>query len=315
MPKVSVVVVDYKNIEFTKLCLESLYRVTFKDIEIIVVENSSSRDSRKFYYNEQSKGKIRYLDLFGNQGLAYAENAGANCAKGKYLFFLNNDTIVKRDIFEKLLETDADIQGLRMFDYSGKKELDSCLSLDRFGYPCGKSGKFFYGDGAIFIKKSMFDKVGGFDGKMFLYGEDRDLFWRVRLSGGIASFCVSTCFYHNSSCTLDTNYMRRKISERNIIRSILKNYSVSSLWSIIPQYLFWAFLELCFILITNPKAIAKSYLPAYWWSIVNFQDTLKERRKIIRNIKDKDLPFSGVIGKLFVLQKLGIPKWRRGRYG
>ena len=286
---ISVIVVNYKNPEYTKRCLDSLYATSYQDKEIIVIDNT-----------------------YNNIGLAAAQNKGARQAKGEYLFFLNNDTLVKEDIFEQLLTLyrRPDVLGCRMFNYDGTKELDSALSVDRFGCPAGKTGRMFYPDGAIFIRKSIFDEIGGFDEKLFLYGEDRDLLWRVHLAGYTVGYCANAVFFHNSACVTDTNYFRRKISERNIIRSIIKNYSLKNLPWILIQYSFWSILEIGLILFTNPKAIWKSYLPAYWWNIVNFRDTIRARKKVIRRVTDKEIPFSKVIGKLFVLRNFGIPKWQ-----
>ena len=291
MPKISVILVNYKQPEFTQRCEQSIRNATYQDLEIITIDNSNN-----------------------NIGLAAAQNLGAKLARGEYLFFLNNDTLVKEDIFECLLgyyqSHKVEVIGCRMFNYNGTKELDSALSVDRFGYPAGQTGKMFYPDGAIFIKKSIFDEIGGFDEKLFLYGEDRDLCWRVWLAGYRVEFCPLAMFYHNSSCVADTNYFRRRIAERNIIRSMLKNYQWQTLIKRLPQYLFWTILELGLILLINPKAIWKSYLPAYWWNIVNLKDTIKARKKVIRRVADKDIPFSKAIGKLFVLQNMGVPKWK-----
>lgn len=312
MPKVSVIVVDYNNLEFTKLCLKSLYQTTLKDKEIIVIDNGSGGKARKFYYDQMTKDKITFFDYYQNMGLAVAANKGASLACGKYLFFLNNDTIVKRDIFDHLLKSPYDITGCRMFDYKGKRDLSSRLSVDRFGCPAGETGPMFYPDGAIFIKKEVFDELGGFDEKLFLYGEDRDLCWRGWLSGYHTGFSHNAVFFHNSSCVDRTNYFRRMVSEQNIIRSFIKNYTGRSLARIIPQYIFWSILELGYILFTKPQAIWKSYLPAYWWNIINLKDTLKEHKRVIRRVADKDIPFSRKIGKLESLRK-GV-KWGKKRY-
>jgi GT2 family glycosyltransferase len=292
VPKISVILVEYRNHEYTKRCKQSIAMTGFEDLEVITIDNSHN-----------------------NRGLAAAQNLGAKIAKGKYLFFLNNDTVVHRDIFKRLLENGADVMGCRMFDYLGKRELDSCISVDRFGCPSGNTGPMFYPDGAIFIKRSVFEEVGGFDDKLFLYGEDRDLCWRVLLAGYSIGFNTRAVFYHNStSVNNGTNSFRRFTSERNIIRSILKNYSLKNLPSILIQYSFWSILEIGLILLTNPKMVWKCYLKAYWWNIINFRDTIRMRRRVIRRVKDKDLPFSKVIGKLYVLKTIGIPKWVGGRY-
>jgi GT2 family glycosyltransferase len=285
---ISILITDYKQPEFTKLCVNSINKTSYKYKEILVRDNT-----------------------YDNIGLAASSNILASRAKGEYLFFLNNDTIVKRDIFEQLLKSPYDVTGCTMYNYSGKKKLSSCVSLDKFGCPAAETGPMFYPDGAIFIKKSVFEKLGGFDEKLFLYGEDRDLCWRAWLAGFAVGCTPSAVFYHNShSVHATSTYLRRYHSEKNIIRIMLKNYSARTLLSIIPQYVFWSILELGFILFTKPKAFFKSYLPAYWWNIKNLPDTLRQRKNIIRKVADKDLPFSKVMGKLWVLKNGGI-KWRK----
>ncbi len=309
---ISIIIIDYRNLEYTKRCLESLYSTSYKEKEIIIVCNEEDAESRRFYESELRTGRIKYHSFVSNAGLSIASNWGAKFAKGEYLFFLNNDTLVKPDIFERLLESKSDITGCRMLNYDGSRELDSAISVDRFGCPAGKTGSLFYPDGAIFIKKSIFDEIGGFDEKLFLYGEDRDLCWRGLLAGYSISVNLYATFYHNSTCVFPaTNYFRRKLNERNIIRSILKNYSLKNLPWILLQYSFWSILEIGYILFTKPQAIWHSYLPAYWWNVVNFKNTMRARKKVIRRVKDKDLPFSKVIGKLWVLKNMGRPKWKK----
>jgi len=99
-----VLITDYKQPELTKGCIESVEEADYKDIEILTWDNS-----------------IR------NIGLAKSSNLLASQAKGEYLFFLNNDTIVKKDIFDELLKDPHDIVGCREFDYEGNKETNSAV--------------------------------------------------------------------------------------------------------------------------------------------------------------------------------------------
>lgn len=285
--KISVLITDYKQPEFTKYCIKSVNNATFKDLEILTRDNSNE-----------------------NIGLAASSNLLAKHAKGEWLFFLNNDTLVKRNIFEYLLRTPFDIVGCRMFDYQGKNDLCSEMSLDRFGCPAARTGPVFYPDGAIFIKRKVFEELGGFDERLFLYGEDRDLCWRGLLAGYSVGINPYAVFYHNTHSVGPTNYFQRYHSEKNIIRTMLKNYTKKSLLKILPQYLFWSILELGFVALTKPKAIFKSYLPAYLWNIVNLPDTLRQRKFVIHRVPDKNLPFSKRIGKLWVLKNGGV-KWRK----
>ena len=312
---VSIIVANYNGERFIKNCLESLYATTYQDKEIIVVDNNSKDESVFYLMEEHNKKKIRLLRLANNVGLAKASNTGYYWSKGNYLFFLNNDTKVKEDIFERLLETingKVAVLGCKMYNYDGTKELDSALSVDRFGYPAGKTGQIFYPDGAIFIRADVFKEIGGFDEELFLYGEDRDLCWRVLLAGWAIHYCPTAHFFHFSSCNNDTNFCRRKITEKNILRSMLKNYTFKSLLFILPQYLYWSILEIGLMLFVNPMAIWKSYLPAYWWNIVNLSNTLNQRKFVLHRISDKEISriMSKEIGKWFVFKATGIPKFK-----
>lgn len=95
-PLVSVVVVTYNNIEFTKACLESIDEQSqYENIEVIVVDNASSDGTQQFlseWVLIKNNRKIILNDE--NRGFAAANNQGLEIAAGEYLVLLNNDTYV-----------------------------------------------------------------------------------------------------------------------------------------------------------------------------------------------------------------------------
>ena len=95
-PKVSVIVVTYNNLEFTRACLTSLDEHTnYENLEIIVVDNASADGSPAFLENWVSVGPNRKLILNqDNRGFAAANNQGLSIAAGEFLVMLNNDTYV-----------------------------------------------------------------------------------------------------------------------------------------------------------------------------------------------------------------------------
>ena len=316
--KVSIIVVNYNGMKFLPKCLDSIMAIDYPDYEVIVVDNGSFDGSQPFLDTfSKTSHKVRIIQLSCNLGLAVAQNRGFQASIGTYVLFLNNDTLVDKDILNALTSYIPNFKGVlgcRMGDYDGTRELDSAISVDRFGYPCGTTAHMFYPDGAIFITRSVFEEIGGFDEKLFLFGEDRDLCWRVHLRGYPVLQCMLAVFYHASSCVFGTTYFRRKLAERNMIRSMLKNYSWRSLCLIIPQYVVLTSAELIFLALTgNIKSLFVSYLPAYLWNVVHLQDTLRERRKIqrLRKVPDSVIRkiMSKQIGKLFVLKMFGIPKF------
>ena len=105
MPKVSVIVPVYNVEKYIDKCLKSLVEQTLDDIEIIVVNDGSTDDSKKVIdnYIERYPGKIVYLEK-KNGGLSDARNYGIPYAKGKYIAFLDSDDYVEKDIYEKMYE-------------------------------------------------------------------------------------------------------------------------------------------------------------------------------------------------------------------
>ena len=90
---------------------------------------------------------------------------------------------------------------------------------------------------------------------------------------------------------------------------MLKNYSRRSLWIRLPQYISLSLLEVILLFLMGKGGlIVKSYLTSYYWNLINLKDTLRERKKVIRRVKDKDLPFSKTIGKIYALQNK-LVKW------
>lgn len=105
MPKVSIIVPVYNVEKYIDKCLKSLVEQTLDDIEIIVVNDGSTDDSKKVIdnYIERYPEKIVYLEK-KNGGLSDARNYGMPYAKGEYIAFLDSDDYVEKDTYEKMYE-------------------------------------------------------------------------------------------------------------------------------------------------------------------------------------------------------------------
>ena len=105
MPKVGIVISNYNGWQDTLVCLESLQKMTFRDFEIILIDDASPNDSVA-----QMQGKLPpntvFLPQEKNVGFAAANNIGMRRALADgcdYALLLNNDTSVHPDFLEKLL--------------------------------------------------------------------------------------------------------------------------------------------------------------------------------------------------------------------
>lgn len=210
----SVIIVNFNVKYFLEQCLCSVTKA-MRNIEgeIIVIDNNSTDGSRDFFLNKFSE--VNFIWNHENEGFAKANNKALETASGDYILFLNPDTIVPEDCFEKCIsfiqsKNDSIAIGLKMLDGSGKflKEskrafpspmtsLYKLSGLSKF-FPSSKIfSKYHLGyldknethevdvlAGAFMMMPKMITKtVGAFDETFFMYGEDIDLSYRIQKAG------------------------------------------------------------------------------------------------------------------------------------
>ena len=122
--QLSVIIVNYNVKYFLEQCLCSVLNALKNvEAEIIVVDNDSTDGSQQFF--SKKFASVHFIWNWKNVGFAKANNAALQQAKGKYILFLNPDTLVPEDCFEKCLsffkmQKDAGALGIRMIDGAGK---------------------------------------------------------------------------------------------------------------------------------------------------------------------------------------------------
>lgn len=326
--EVSIIILNWNGKHWLKECLCSVYKQGFKNFEVILADNNSNDGSVR--YVKQNWPRVKILSLAKNFGYTGANNRAAKIAQGKYLLFLNNDTKISpnflMEIYRYTKERDAVLLTPRVFDYDGSEIFPKgkkYLGIDRYGYP-GPSKCPFYADGAaFFIKKLIFDRLGGFDDDYFIFQEDVDLSWRVRLLGYEVIPIESAKVFHSCGGTVigakkrkgrhKTSIFRRYLTERNALSNLLKNYKGKSLiWSV-PIFLLLGWGEAFLYFLTGRFSGAIAILKAHSWNFINIRKTLSKRKKIqkTRKISDKQIIKSMLKGsmKWKAFKTVGIPKF------
>lgn len=209
---VSIILVNYNTREMTKKCIDSVYEHTSKlSFEIILVDNDSHDGSQEVFSKDK---RIIFLESGSNLGFGRANNLGLKYAKGKYVFFLNTDTLLKNNAIEQFFEFAESHQdekigaiGCPLVDANGNPSF-SCghflkvkmifLTLTQhFGHVpdiygknkqiLGDSDKVAnvdYVSGAnIFVRKEVVDKYGAFDADFFMYYEETEMQHRWKSNG------------------------------------------------------------------------------------------------------------------------------------
>jgi len=95
MPLVSIIIVNWNGKKWLTGCLSSLNKQTFRNFEIIIVDNGSTDNSAAFVRKNYSDAII--VKNSNNLDFSGGSNVGIKYSKGKYILFLNNDTVFKKD--------------------------------------------------------------------------------------------------------------------------------------------------------------------------------------------------------------------------
>ena len=205
MRQVSVIIVSYNTKHLLSDCIESIMAHTADiDFEIIVVDNNSNDGSEE--YIKTAYPNVIWLNSGGNIGFGRANNLGAKHSQGEYLFFLNSDTVLKNNALRYFTEhmrthetKNIGILGGYLYDEQGGIN----FSYGDFPSPASEIkyivGKIFrkkrhyditnnravdWISGAdMFMRRCVFEDIGGFDPAIFMYYEDTDLQYRLFKAG------------------------------------------------------------------------------------------------------------------------------------
>ncbi len=199
-PMVSIIIPVYNQLQYTAACLASIAEVSSEiSFEVIVVDDCSQDETH------QTLTRIPGLHVNSNEknlGFIRSCNKGALAARGKYVVFLNNDTIVRNGWLDRLVETfslysDAGLVGAKLIYPDGTlQEAGSILWADGSGWNYGRGDdpekpeynyakETDYCSGAcIVLPRELFISVGMFDERYCpAYYEDADLAFKVRAAG------------------------------------------------------------------------------------------------------------------------------------
>jgi GT2 family glycosyltransferase len=259
--ELSVIIVNYNVKYFLEQCLCSVQKAITTsgiDAEVIVIDNHSHDNS--VGYLMPFFPCVRFIANDENIGFTRACNQGYKLSSGKYVLFLNPDTIVPEDCFSKCLaffeaNEDAGAVGVKMLDGHGRflKEskrafpspVTSLFKLFGFARLFPKSKIFSryhlgYLDenknhevdvlaGAfIMTRRNLMDELNGFDKTFFMYGEDVDLSYRIQKMGYKNYYLAETSILHfkgESTKKGSLNYVRMFYSAMSIF--VRKHYGGS----------------------------------------------------------------------------------------
>lgn len=186
----SIIIVNYNSGLLLRECIQSiLSALNNVSYEIIVVDNMSS-DSSFSDCNDILDKHLILIQSGDNLGFSKANNIGAKHASGRILHFLNPDTRISqslevdyRNVLNDYLKNNHNVYVNPLQDrdgtvYYGDNPLPDAMNLIKH-YVCRKKAKLYYIGASIIIPSDDFNRIGGWNEKIFMYGEDADLFYRI----------------------------------------------------------------------------------------------------------------------------------------
>jgi GT2 family glycosyltransferase len=219
-PLVSIIIPTKGNIKLLKKCVESIEtKSSYKNYEIIIVDNSKKEETRKYL------GSLKHKVLSYNKPFNFAQinNFAVKNARGVHVIFLNDDTqVISRDWIEKMLEhsvkptvgavgvllfypndtiqhagvligvggvTSHPFEGLQLSDAGYKGLAQTVRECSAVTGAC------------MMIKKSLFEQVGEFDEKLAYSFNDVDLCLRLREKGYLIIYTPHAKLYHHGTAS------------------------------------------------------------------------------------------------------------------
>ena len=260
-PLVSLITVNFNQAVVTRDLLLSLRKISYPKLEIIVVDNHSTRENPGFLKEEFPE--IVLIMSEENLGFAGGNNLGVKAAKGAYCLFINNDTEVEPDFLEPLvdqLEKNPHIgmisPKIKFFyqpdtiQYAGYTPFNRInLRQHLIGYREVDTGQYDQGTytfaahgAAMMVPRKVIDEVGTMTELYFLYYEEHDWCERIKRAGYLVYYEPKSVVWHKESVStgkespLKTYYITRNriVFTRRNIDGVTRWITVLYLNTVVP---------------------------------------------------------------------------------
>ncbi len=313
--KVSVIILTYNAKNLLEQFLPSVNRLDYSNYEVVILDNGSTDGS--FDFVKRNYPHFLVFRSEANLGFSRGCNVAVQYASGDYLLFLANDMEVDSNLLKEMVKTiesnpaigvcacktlklGSDDKRTKLIDNVGGEIDLFCFAVPIAANEVDRSQLIFktrvffaYGCPSL-VRHEIFEKIGGFDPEYFALYEDIDLCWRVKLIGYEIAVNPSAISYHKGSVTVKSVFDRRGIrflAEKNILRTLIKNYSILKLIRILPQYIAILFGEMVFYLTIRRVDMALALVRAFIWNIVHLKNALSLRARIqqIRIVNDNQI--------------------------
>lgn len=258
----SIILINYNSSAILYQCLEHLWEQTYKNFELIIIDNGSKDPPSPSLLERWPNLQIRIEYLKENKGFAFANNYGARIAKGEWIATLNPDAFPEPNWLEQLVQATSQYpnaffasrqlqaQFPHLLDGEGDTYHVSGLAWRRnYGAPVMPKNQpeevFSACAAAALYPRKTFLEVGGFDESYFAYHEDIDLGFRLRLRG-LKCYHIPQAVVHHigSASTGKSSPFAIYHGHRNLVWTFFKNMPPPLFMIYLPLHLLLNFYSL-----------------------------------------------------------------------
>jgi GT2 family glycosyltransferase len=295
-PLISIITVNYNGLELTVELLNSIRNLSYKNLEVFVVDNASKESPQP--YLAQHFPEVKCIRSEANLGFAGGNNIAARQAKGDFIFYINNDAEITEGSLEKLVAlfekrpklgivsplicyfNESKGESSDLIQYAGMTQMNPMTARNAtIGEKTRDSGQYAdamptaYAHGAaMMISRKASEKVGLMFEDFFLYYEELDWCERIRKAGFEIYVEPRARIYHKESATVgSSSTLKTYYINRNRIYFMRRNYNGLNFLAFALFMLFVAIPKniLTFIL-RGPSGHAKVFIKAVYWNVIDW---------------------------------------------
>lgn len=230
-PKVSVVIPTHNHAHFLPECLGSVKSQTYKDYEVIVINNGST-DNTEAVVRNLAWEKLRYHYQSDTGSVAGPRNTGIRLAKGEYVAFLDSDDLWYEQKLEKVMKLLEENRSIDILSHDlflaregRKKSIIRCGPLKKDMFKFLLIRNFLLGSATV-TKRNVLIETGGFDeSKDFVHVEDCELWLRIayaRKSFYFMNEALGEYRVHNANLSRDFECVL--MNEKNLLNKHIKKF-------------------------------------------------------------------------------------------
>jgi GT2 family glycosyltransferase len=308
-PLISIITVNYNGLDLTVELLNSIRQLSYKNLEIFVVDNAS-RETPQYFLAEHYP-EVTFIRSDINLGFAGGNNLAARQAKGDFVFYINNDAEITEGCLEKLVSlfekrpklgiasplicyfNESKGESNDLIQYAGMTQMNALTARNAtigektrdFGQFADAAPTAYAHGAAMMISRKAVEKVGlMFDG-FFLYYEELDWCERIRKAGFEIYVEPRARIYHKESATVGaSSTLKTYYINRNRVYFMRRNYGGLGFLAFVLFLIFIAVPKnILTFLLRGSFDHAKVFLKAIIWNIKDWLSKTYKQNKSVQS--------------------------------